>query len=163
MNAGAYNFEMSKVLGSVIALVDGKIKVFDNIKFGYRYSEFQDYANIVILQVEISLHSGNKPDIYARMQEVMNIRKDTQPLDKPSAGSIFKRLDGLIVSKEIERLGLKGEAIGGAKVSEKHAGFIINNGGASYTDVVELIDKIKDKFREIYDIELVEEIKYLGE
>lgn len=163
MNAGAFNFQTSDIVSMVVALVDGKIRVYDNISFGYRYSMFQDFDNIAILQVELRLNKGNKDEIYARMQEIMNKRKDTQPLDKPSAGSVFKRCNELVVSKIIDELGLKGKSVGGAMVSTKHAGFIVNTGNATSLDVKQLISEIKEIVYQKYNVKLIEEIKYLGD
>lgn len=163
MNAGAFDFETSKIVTLVVALVDGKLRVFDNIDFGYRYSMFQDMSDVVILQVEMKLSKGTKSDIYARMQEVMRYRREHQPLDKPSAGSVFKRCDGIIVSKAIDDMGYKGKSVGGAMISPKHAGFIVNTGNATSTEVLRLIEDIKIEFENNYNIKLVEEIRYLGD
>lgn len=163
MNAGAFDFQTSDIVSMVVALVDGKIRVYDNISFGYRYSMFQDFDNIVILQVELRLNKGNKDEIYARMQEIMNRRKYTQPLDKPSAGCVFKRCNELVVSKTIDELGLKGKSVGGAMVSTKHAGFIVNIGNATSLDVKQLISEIKEIVYQKYNVKLIEEIKYLGD
>ena len=163
MNAGAFNYCTADVVTTVVALVDGKLKVFDNIKFDYRYSMFQDIDNCVILQVELKLNFADKAQIKEKMDSVMEQRKQTQPLDKPSAGSVFKRCEGVVVSKKIDELGLKGLTVGGAMVSEKHAGFIVNNRNASCKDVKQLINIIKQKFEQQCNVKLTDEIKYLGE
>lgn len=163
MNASAYNYVTSNVVSNVVALVNGKLKVFDKFKFDYRYSMFQDMENCTILQVELKLSKGNKSQIYKQMQDTMERRKSTQPLDKPSAGSVFKRCNNLIVSESIDKLGLKGLSVGGAMVSTKHAGFIVNTGNATSNDVKQLISKIKQKFKKQYNVNLTEEIKYLGD
>lgn len=163
MNAGAYNFECKNVVKRVVAIVNNKIQVFTDCNFSYRHSIFQDLKNVIILQVELELNKGNKDTIKSRMDEIMLKRKTTQPLEFASAGSIFKRKDNIIVSKEIENMGLKGTKIGGAMISTKHAGFIVNVGNAKCKDVIELINIVKDKFKKEKNIELEEEIKYLGD
>lgn len=163
MNASAYTYETSKVVSTVVAIVDGKLKVYDNIAFDYRYSPFQDMTDVIILQVELSLATGNKQDIYNRMQNILSNRKSTQPLDKPSAGCVFKRCGDIIVSRAIEDMGYKGKSCGGAMVSPKHAGFIVNMGNATANDVLDLMQEIELDFENKYDKKLIREIKYIGE
>ena len=163
MNASAYNYETRNVVTTVVALVDGKLKVYEDIPFDYRYSVFQDMTNVIILQVELTLDIGNKQDIYTRMQEIIRKRKDTQPLDKPSAGSVFRRCDDIIVSRAIEDMGYKGKCVGGAMVSPKHAGFIVNMGNATAQNVLELIEDIEIEFEKKYNKKLIREIRYIGE
>lgn len=158
MNAGAYGGEFKDVIISVTAysVIDDKIVIFDNesCKFGYRESVFSD-GGYVILSAEIELNKSDKTEIKAKMDDLLGRRKDKQPLNYPSAGSAFKRYPGRYTGQMIEQAGLKGYSIGGAQVSEKHAGFIINKGGATAKDVTELIDFIKKtvKAREGIDIE----------
>lgn len=163
MNASAYEYETANVVSLVVALVDGKLKVYDSIEFGYRYSMFQDMEDAIILQVELKLNSGEKADIHQRMQDTMRNRVDNQPLDKPSAGSVFRRCNDIIVSKAIDDMGMKGTSVGGAMISPKHAGFIVNTGNATCNDVQELIQIIQTKFEDTYGAKLDTEIKYLGE
>lgn len=163
MNAGAYNFETKNVVSRVVALINNKIQVFTEFNFSYRHSVFQELENVLILQVELTLKRGNKANIKSRMDEIMNLRKTTQPLDFPSAGSVFKRINGIVVSYEIDKMGLKGKSIGGALISTKHAGFIVNTGKAKCQDVKDLINLVKEKFKKEKNIELKEEIKYLGD
>lgn len=163
MNASAYEYETANVVSLVVALVDGKLKVYDSIEFGYRYSMFQDMGDAIILQVELKLNSGEKADIHQRMQDTMRNRVDNQPLDKPSAGSVFRRCNDIIVSKAIDDMGMKGTSVGGAMISPKHAGFIVNTGNATCDDVQELIQNIQTKFEDTYGAKLDTEIKYLGE
>lgn len=164
MNAGAYNFEMSKVVESVVAFVDGKIKYFDNIscEFGYRKSVFQE-NKAIILRVRFKLEYGDKETISLRCKEVIEKRKNSQPLEFPSVGSVFKRMDNLVVSKCLDDCKIKGIKIGNAEVSTKHANFIINKGNATSQDVVSLINKVKKIFEEKYNERLNCEIKLLGE
>lgn len=163
MNASAYSFETKNVVRQVVALIGNKIEIIKDFDFKYRYSKFQEMENVVILQVEIELNGGVYEEIKTRMNEVLNLRKTNQPLNYPSAGSVFKRKNDLIVSLEIEKLGLKGFKVGGAQISEKHAGFIVNCGNAKCEDVLNLVELIKQKFKEKHNVELDLEIKYLGE
>ncbi len=163
MNASAYTFETKNVVKQVVALINNKIEIIKDFGFEYRHSKFQEMENVIILQVELELSGGIYEDIKNRMNEVLSLRKTNQPLNFPSAGSVFKRKDDLIVSLEIDRLGLKGLRIGGAQISEKHAGFIVNCGNAKCVDVLNLVDLIKQKFKEKHNVELDLEIKYLGE
>jgi len=117
----------------------------------------------IILKVVLKLTKGKKEEIWANMQKYINARIDKQPLNMPSAGSVFKRPDGHYVGKMIEELGLKGFSIGGAQVSEKHAGFIVNKGNATAKDIKELILYIKNKVKEKYEIVLETEILEVGE
>ena len=147
MNASAYEFEMSKLVAGVFALCNGKIKYFthDECEFSYRNSVFK---KAVIISVD--LLKSEKPCNRERMSFVMNLRKSFQPLNMPSAGSVFKRNEGQPVSKIIDELGFKGESVGGAKVSEKHAGFIVNCDNATAKDVKLLINKIKNEDQTIF-------------
>lgn len=164
MNAGAYNFEMSKVIESVVAYVDGKINYFkkEDCKFGYRKSIFQD-NNAIILRVRLKLENGDKKLIDERCKFIIEKRKNSQPLEFPSAGSIFKRMDNLVVSASLDECGIKGLTIGGAEVSNKHANFIINKVNATSSDVIKLINVIKEKFEERYKEKLQLEIRLIGE
>ena len=158
MNASAYEFEMSKVVAGVFALVDGKIKYYTNEECGFNYRT-SVFNNAVIISVD--LLKTERPCNRKRMSFVMNLRKSFQPLNMPSAGSVFKRIDGKPVSKIIDELGFKGVSIGGAKVSEKHAGFIVNCDNATAQDVKLLINKIKKQVYLSKGIVLEEEIKYI--
>ena len=146
MNAGAYGGEMKDVLLSVTALTpQGEIKEFsaDELELGYRTSIFKTNGSI-ILYSKYKLHKDSQDDIRARMDDFMNRRKTKQPLEYPSAGSVFKRPEGAFAGTLIEQCGLKGRTVGGAQVSEKHAGFIINIGGATCSDVMDLVKLVQD-------------------
>lgn len=146
MNAGAYGGEMKDVVESVTALTaGGEIREFpaEELALGYRTSIFKTNGDI-ILYSKYNLHTGNKEAIKARMDDVMDRRKSKQPLEYPSAGSVFKRPEGAFAGTLIEQCGLKGRTIGGAQVSEKHAGFIINIGGATCDDVMDLVRLVQD-------------------
>ena len=157
INAGAYNFEMKNVVLGVLAIVDGKVRYLtkEECGFGYRNSRL---IGGVVISVDINYTDGCNE---IRMTEVMNMRKQNQPLDLPSAGSVFKRCDGVIVSKLLDEMGYKGTSVGGAMVSEKHAGFIVNSGGATSSDVKSLILGIKDRVKREKDIELETEIEFV--
>lgn len=165
MNAGAYGGEIKDVLKEVYAVDQaGNFKTFykPDMKWGYRYSIFQDNGYI-ILGAKLELKQGNRDEIIACMQELGRRRREKQPLDLPSAGSIFKRPEGYYVGPMLEELGLKGYRIGRAQVSDKHAGFIVNTGGATCEDVLKLIDYIKKRVKEAYNLDLEVEVKIVGE
>ena len=162
MNAGAYNGEISFVLESstYLDISDGTVHVLpaDKHDFGYRYSSYKDHRNRIILDATFSVREGEYNEIKAEMDDFMNRRKTKQPLEYPSAGSVFKRYPGRYTAQMIDEAGLKGASVGGAAVSEKHAGFIINKGGATSHDVLCLIDMIKDAIRDKYGIDIECEI-----
>jgi len=167
MNAGAYGGSMEDVVFETIYL-DEELNICtinkDDHSFGYRKSVFKlGEIKGIILKVVLKLTKGKKEEIWANMQKYINARIDKQPLNMPSAGSVFKRPDGHYVGKMIEELGLKGFSIGGAQVSEKHAGFIVNKGNATAKDIKELILYIKNKVKEKYEIVLETEILEVGE
>jgi len=138
MNAGAYGGEMKDVLVSVRYLTaEGEIVEIpaEQLDLSYRHSIFEENGGC-ILSAKFHLARGNAADIRARMDDLMARRKDKQPLDKPSAGSTFKRPVGAFAGKLIEDCGLRGFTVGGAQISEKHCGFVINRGGATCADVV---------------------------
>lgn len=145
MNAGAYGGEMKDVLTEVTHLTpDMKIETISAEKadLSYRHSVYKTNG-CVILSAKVKLHKDNKEDIKARMDDFLGRRKDKQPLEYLSAGSTFKRPEGYFAGALIEQCSLKGKSVGGAQVSEKHAGFVINKGGATSTDILNLIDFIK--------------------
>lgn len=163
MNAGAYGGQMSDIVKSVTYLEKGEIKKIDKgFGFGYRKSLFADLGAIV-LEAELQLKKGDSGEIKAKMEDYKNRRNEKQPLNMPSAGSVFKRPEGNFAGKLIEDAGLKGYKIGGAMVSEKHAGFIVNTGNAKASDVVALIEYIKKTVKEKFGVELETEVKLEGE
>ena len=163
MNAGAYGGEMKQVVSSVRFLdqsgCPGEL-AGDALQFGYRSSAFQSMS-VVITSVIIRLQHGDKTAIESRMQELLGRRKGKQPLEYPSAGSVFKRPEGYFAGALIEQCGLKGKTIGGAQVSEKHAGFIINIGGATTRDVTDLIAYCQSVVMEQCGVQLEPEIKFV--
>lgn len=163
MNAGAYDGEMKHVLISCDVLdSEGNILTLSNedLELGYRKSIVQKKGYIV-LSATIGLKEGNKEEISARMKELMARRKEKQPLDKPSAGSTFKRPEGYFAGKLIMDSGLKGYQIGGAMISDKHSGFVVNNGGATFKDVENLIKYVQEVVKEKYQVVLEPEVKIL--
>lgn len=146
MNAGAYGGEMRMVAQSVTALdFQGKRHVFANnaLEFSYRHSFFSTHPEYVIVLAEFALTPASPDVVYTRMRELAAQRREKQPLEYPSAGSVFKRPEGHFAGKLIEDAGLKGLTIGGAQVSQKHAGFIVNRGGATAQDVRRLVAEIQ--------------------
>lgn len=146
MNAGAYGGEMKDVLYRCDHIdFDGNKSSFENeqLALSYRTSAYKD-SDKIVYRAYFKLKKGNKDEIRAKMDDFMGRRKDKQPLDYPSAGSTFKRPEGYFAGKLIEECGLKGANIGGAKVSEKHCGFIINTGNASASDIIKLIALVQD-------------------
>ena len=145
MNAGAHGKEMKDIVTEITAIdYEGKIHKFTNeeAEFTYRHSKFSD-GKYIILQAKLELEKGNTEEIKAKMDEYAQFRKEKQPIEYPSAGSTFKRGEDYITAKLIDECGLKGYTIGGAQVSEKHAGFIINKGNATADDVINLIEHVK--------------------
>ncbi len=165
MNAGAYGGEMKQVIRSVTALdMDGKEREFsaDEADFGYRTSFFKG-KDLILTDAVIELQKGDKDQIDEVMNDLMGRRRDKQPLEYPSAGSTFKRPEGHFAGKLIEDAGLKGLRVGGAQVSEKHSGFIINKENATSTDVYRLIKEVQAKVLENSGIELSPEVIRLGD
>ncbi|MEN6389871.1 MAG: UDP-N-acetylmuramate dehydrogenase [Syntrophomonas sp.] len=165
MNAGAYGGEMKDVIVSCCALDEkGQTHIFnrEEMNLGYRSSIFQQSC-LIIIDAHLKLVKGEKEEILARMAALAGQRQAKQPLDMPSAGSTFRRPEGFYVGPLIEQLGLKGYAIGGAQVSVKHAGFVVNRGGATADDVLSLIAYIQEQARVQLGVELHPEIKVVGE
>lgn len=161
MNAGAYGGEMKQVIERV-HFVDEKgapgVLSGEALAFGYRKSAFMGTKKI-ITKAELRLENGVESEITAKMEDFMHRRREKQPLELPSAGSVFKRPEGHFAGGLIEQCGLKGFAVGGACVSEKHAGFIVNKGGATCVDVETLIRSIQDTVFEATGVELEPEIR----
>ncbi len=165
MNAGAYGGEMKDVVISVTCVdKNGCIRTYtgEELDFSYRHSAFSD-TDSVITDVSFQLKKGDAAVIADRMQELMNRRKQKQPINHPSAGSVFKRPSGYYAAALIDECGLKGYTVGGANVSEKHAGFIVNDHNASAEDVKELIKYIQKVVKEKKGVQLTCEIRMIGE
>lgn len=163
MNAGAYGGEMKDVVTSVTYLdKDLFLRETDDAGFSYRRSRFSD-TDCIVLGAKISLHEDDPDAIRERMRSLAERRKSSQPLDMPSAGSTFKRPAGGYAAALIDEAGLKGYTVGGAQVSEKHAGFVINRGGACFDDVLRLIEHIRNEVYRVSGIELEPEVKIIRE
>jgi UDP-N-acetylmuramate dehydrogenase len=164
-NAGAFGKSMKDSVCSIEVLdtKNLKIKVFRNkdCKFDYRKSFFKNKNDLIIILAVLALKKGNKSEINEKIKEYSDHRIKTQPLDYPSAGSVFKNPKGFFAANLIEECGLKGERIGKAEVSKKHANFIVNLGGAKARDVEKLIKLIKEKVKDKFKIALEEEIRIL--
>ena len=162
MNAGAYGGEMKDVIEAV-GVMDSDGNVFEisakDARFAYRTSVFSKY---LVLYGKMRLKKGGQEEIKAKMAELNAKRKEKQPLNFPSAGSTFKRPEGYFAGKLIEDAGLKGYRVGGAQVSEKHSGFVVNAGGATAKDVKALIDDVQKKVKHDFGVTLEREIKYIG-
>ena len=165
MNAGAYGGEMKQVVKMVRVMdKEGEILTLDNdtMEFGYRTSIIRNRP-FIVLGVVLKLTSGNKEEISAKMEELMKQRKSKQPLEYPSAGSTFKRPEGHYAGKLIMDAGLRGYRIGGAQVSEKHCGFVINAGGASAADIREVIEEVRERVLDRFHVRLEPEVIFLGD
>lgn len=161
MNAGAYGGEMKDVIVRCNHIdFNGNPGHFDasELDFGYRHSVYSE-KDCVITSIVFSLKKGDKEEINAKMRELLQRRKDKQPLEYPSAGSVFKRPEGYFAGALIEQSGLKGKRIGGAMVSEKHSGFIINYDNATTKDVLDLVKFCQDTVMEKFGVALEREIK----
>ncbi|RJW34207.1 UDP-N-acetylmuramate dehydrogenase [Lachnospiraceae bacterium TF09-5] len=165
MNAGAYDGEMRQIVESVqVMYKDGSILDLDNetMEFGYRNSVIKNRP-YVVLQVSLRLQPGNREEILARMNELAARRKEKQPLEFASAGSTFKRPEGYFAGKLIMDSGLRGARIGGAQISEKHCGFVINDGTATAADIAELIQEVSETVKEKFGVTLEPEVILLGD
>lgn len=163
MNAGAYGGEMKDVLVSCEHLLaDGSLASFKNeeLKLSYRHSVYSD-SDFIITSLTLKLSKGETAEIKAKMDELMSKRRDKQPLEYPSAGSTFKRPEGFFAGALIEQCNLKGYTVGGAQVSEKHAGFVVNKGGATAADVETVIEHCKKTVYEKTGIMLEPEVKII--
>lgn len=164
MNAGAYDGEMKQAVIRTEYLTErGELAAAegDDHDFAYRHSAFSDGTRL-ILNTTVRLVSGDRSVIQARMDELMQKRKSKQPLEWPSAGSTFKRPAGYFAAALIEQCGLKGKTVGGAQVSEKHAGFVINKGGATCADVLGLVELVRENVFKATGVTLEMEVKTLG-
>lgn len=164
MNAGAYGGQLSDVLIDARVLLDGEVKTLtvDEMQMGYRTSLPLREGGIVI-SARFALTPDDPEAIAARMRELNARRRDKQPLNHPSAGSTFKRPEGYFAGALIEQSGLKGRRVGGAQVSEKHAGFIVNTGGATAADILALIAVVQDEVLARFGVHLETEVRILGE
>ena len=165
MNAGAYGGEMQDLIESVDVLSDGRVRRYtcEEMKFGYRKSILTENKGMVVTGAIIRLIPDNKEEISKRMSELNRQRTLKQPLEYPSAGSTFKRPEGYFAGKLIMDSGLSGYKIGGAMVSPKHCGFVINTGDATSQDIYNLIIEIRDKVYSTYGVSLEPEVRIIGD
>ena len=160
MNAGAYGGELKQVITSVTMLnLEGQLVTLSNeeMEFGYRTSIIKKQPYIVV-EVTLQLREGDKEEILACMEDLAFRRRDKQPLEYPSAGSTFKRPEGYFAGELIMKAGLRGFQVGGAQVSEKHCGFVINKGEATAKDVLDLMEHVKVTVKEAFGVELEPEV-----
>lgn len=165
MNAGAYGGEMKQIVQMVRVMDrEGEILTLDNdtMEFGYRTSIIRDRP-FIVLGVVLKLTPGDKEEINAKMTELMEQRRSKQPLEYPSAGSTFKRPEGYYAGKLIMDAGLRGYRIGGAQISEKHCGFVINAGGATAADIKEVIEETQERVLDRFHVRLEPEVIFLGD
>lgn len=165
MNAGAYDGEMKQITESVKVMdAEGRILTLDNdtMEFGYRTSIIKNRP-FVVLEVVLRLQTGEKEKIQQKMDELMAKRISKQPLNFPSAGSTFKRPEGYFAGKLIMDAGMRGYSIGGARVSDKHCGFIINTGTATAADIKEVIEEVQERVKERFRVTLEPEVVFLGD
>lgn len=165
MNAGAYGGEMKQIVESVEVMnMEGEILVLDNdtMEFGYRKSVIKSRP-FIVLETVLRLQKGKQEEISSKMEELSRLRREKQPLEYASAGSTFKRPEGYFAGKLIMDAGLKGFSIGGAKVSEKHCGFIVNSGNATAADIREVIDEVQQCVKAKFGVTLEREVIYLGD
>ena len=165
MNAGEFGGEMENIVSEVTFLDLDDLAIYksdgDDCDFSYRHSKFEN-MNTVILSATMVFSKGNKEEIKRTMDAYLQKRLETQPYDKPNAGSTFKRGDGFITAMLIDEAGLKGHTIGGAQVSEKHAGFIVNTGNATAKDILDLIKYVQKTIMEKYGKAIEPEVRILG-
>lgn len=165
MNAGAYGGEMKNIIKEVTLVdMDGNVVTYNNkeMDFGYRHSVLTD-TDMIAISAIISLEPGNYEEIKEKMEDLALRRRTNQPLEYPSAGSTFKRPEGYFAGKLIQDSDLKGSSVGGAMVSEKHSGFVINYDNATAKDITDLIEHVKKTVYEKQGVHLEEEVKIFGE
>lgn len=165
MNAGAFDGEMKQIVESVRVMdQNGEILTLDNetMEFGYRTSIIKNRP-FIVLSVTLRLAEGKEEDIAAKMEEYMQLRRSKQPLEYASAGSTFKRPEGYYAGKLIMDAGMRGYRIGGAQISDKHCGFIINTGRATAADIREVIEEVQERVKERFHVSLETEVIFLGD
>ncbi len=165
MNAGAYGGELKQVVTRVTALdEEGRLLDFpkEEMKFGYRYSILKERP-LIVTEVELRLQEGDRIQIRETMDDLARRRREKQPLEYPSAGSTFKRPEGHFAGELIMKAGMRGFQVGGARVSDKHCGFVVNMGGATAQDVADVMREARRRVKEAFDVELEPEVILLGE
>lgn len=166
MNAGAYGGEMKDIVKCVNLMSKDGSEVYtlscDEMDFGYRHSRLEESGEIV-LSVEYKLQKGDVTEIKDKMNELMKKRNDKQPVNFPSAGSFFKRPEGDFAGRLVEAAGLRGLSVGGAQVSEKHCGFVINKGGATADDIIALMHLVQNTVNDKFQVMLEPEVRIIGD
>lgn len=166
MNAGAYDGEMKDIVETVtLVSKDGEtVRTVkgEDMDFGYRHSILEETGEVAV-SVRLKLTKGDHDEIAAKMQELMKRRNEKQPVQYPSAGSFFKRPTGYFAGKLVQDAGLKGLTVGGAQVSELHSGFVINKGGATATDIIELMHLVQNTVYDKFGVKLEPEVRIIGE
>ena len=164
MNAGAYGGEIKDVLISCKVLKNGKIVELNNEQAGFEYRNSRIMAEkMIVLEAVLKLEKGDKEEISSKMKELKSQRNTKQPVEFPSAGSTFKRPEGYFAAKLIDDSGLRGFSVGKAQVSPKHCGFVVNNGGATAQEVLELIDKVTEIVYDKFGVRLEPEVRIIGQ
>ena len=164
MNAGAYGGEIKDVLISCKVLKDGKVIELNNEQAGFEYRNSRIMnEKMIVLEAVLKLKKGNRDEISAKMKELNSQRNMKQPVELPSAGSTFKRPEGYFAAKLIDDSGLRGFSVGKAQVSPKHCGFVVNNGGATAKEVLELIEKVTEIVYDKFGVNLETEVRIIGQ
>ena len=165
MNAGAYGGEIKQVLESVTVFADNEIKTLtvEELKLSYRHSIFMDHPDWIILSAVFKLSHGDRGQIVATMADLNARRREKQPLQYPSSGSFFKRPEGYFAGALVDQAGLKGFSVGGAQVSELHAGFVINTGDATANDIYRLMLHVQKAIDDQFHVHLEPEVKLIGQ
>lgn len=164
MNAGAYGGEIKDIVTEVKVIRNGKVETIDNKSAGFCYRGSTIMReNMIVLEAVFKLEKGIKEEIQAKMKELTEQRNSKQPVELPSAGSTFKRPEGYFAAKLIDDSGLRGFKAGGAQVSTKHCGFVVNTGGATAEDIITLMDKVTDIVMEKFGVKLEPEVRIIGE
>ena len=165
MNAGAYGGEIKNLIKTVTFYENNKVRTeaADNLGFGYRKSYFMSHSDAIILSAELTGAKKEECLIREEMADYAARRSASQPLEYPSSGSFFKRPTGYFAGKLVQDSGLKGYTVGGAAISEKHAGFVINKGGATYSDIKALSDHVKKCVMDKFGVSMEHEVRFLGE
>ena len=164
MNAGAYGGEMKDIIESVLVLtasLEEKLMTPEELQLSYRHSSLMEEGGYVLSAI-LRLNKGDRASIQSKIEDIRCKRIEKQPLNYPSAGSTFKRPEGYFAGKLIEDAGLKGYSVGGAQVSEKHCGFVINKDNASASDVLQLMHDVDDKVYSLFKVHLVPEVRIIG-
>lgn len=164
MNAGAYGCEIKDILVNTKVLHNNEVIIMDNnaCEFGYRSSKIMT-EDMIVIEATLKLAKGNNSDINAKMKDFLYQRNSKQPVELPSGGSTFKRPEGYFAAKLIDDCGLRGYSVGNASISKKHCGFVVNNGGATANDVIQLINNVKNIVYDKYEVSLEPEIRIIGE